>query len=48
MVRSATLEKRLGPLRGVGEPSDVMLKLMVTAMDAMVDVRNQRDVRSLT
>jgi hypothetical protein len=36
------MEKRVGPLRGVGEPSEVMLKLMVAgrgSVSRLVEIR---------
>lgn len=32
ILRSPALENRLGPLRGVGDPSEVMLKLIVAEL----------------
>lgn len=39
---------RAGPLRGVGEPSEVILKAMVDGGKVLVDERDPRDVRSVT
>lgn len=39
---------RGAPLRGVGEPSEVMLKAMTVDGEVLVDERDPRDVRSST
>jgi hypothetical protein len=39
---------RVDPLRGVGEPSEVMLKAMVDGGNVLVDERDPRDVRMVT
>jgi hypothetical protein len=42
ILRSPAMEKRVGPLRGVGEPSEVMLKLMVAgrgSVSRLVEIR---------
>ena len=35
ILRSPAMANRLGPLRGVGEPSEVMLKLMVVELGSV-------------
>jgi hypothetical protein len=37
ILRSPAMENRVEPLRGVGEPSEVMLKLMVAELGCGVD-----------
>lgn len=39
---------RLWPLRGVGEPSEVMLKAMFSGSEVQVDERDPRDAGSST
>lgn len=39
---------REGPLRGVGEPSEVILKAMLGGGKVLVDERDRRDVRMVT
>jgi hypothetical protein len=41
--RSSATEKRPEPLRGVGEPSDVILRLILMASDVGVDERDPED-----